>query len=366
MGAAPTRVERGVERVGYRPALDGLRAVAIGLVIWHHTTVALLRPGTGRVYGGFLGVDVFFVLSGFLITNLLIDRHETTGRIALAPFYRRRAVRLLPALVVFLAADTVVASLSGWDMAAQARTVAAALAYVTNWAPTFGWELAKQDPHLWTLAVEEQFYLIWPLLLAGLLRLRADRRVPILVAAFVGVGLWRAFLLIHGVEAYPELYQRTDTRIDTLLAGAILALVLRRGRRGSDRLTAAAGIVGAVVLLFIVCNETLLSNRFLYLGGFSIVAVAAALVIAALLVRGSPFERALSIPPAVHLGRISYSCYLWHLLVFILVRDHLHGPPTVVRVAVAWTLALAVSLASFWLVERPVLDRRRRRLVGRP
>jgi len=267
---------------------------------------------------------------------------------------------------VFLAADTVVASLSGWDMAAQARTVAAALAYVTNWAPTFGWELAKQDSHLWTLAVEEQFYLMWPFLLAGLLRLRADRRVPILVAAFVGVGAWRAFLLVHGVDAYPELYQRTDTRIDTILAGAILALVLRRGRRASDRMTAAAGIVGAVVLLFIVCNETLLSNRFLYLGGFSIVAVAAALVIAALLVRGSPFERALSIPPAVYLGRISYSCYLWNLLVFILVRDHLHGPPTVVRIAVAWTLALAVSVASFWLVERPVLDSRRRRLAGRP
>lgn len=345
--------------IGYRPALDGLRAVAIVLVLWHHTRIALVPPRYSHVAGGFLGVDVFFVLSGFLITNLLLERRERTGAIALWPFYRRRAVRLLPALLGFLAVDTLVAWVAGWDMGDQVRTVLAALFYVTNWAPTFHWELARDHVHLWTLAVEEQFYLGWPLALGLLVRLRSTLRAPAIAVAVLGVGAWRLLLAVRYESVYPELYQRTDTRIDALLVGAGLAVLFQHGWRPTKGVAAGAGLAGAAIVLFAVGNPAAFDPLFLYYGGFTFVAVGTAGVILAALEDGSIVQRWLARPAAVLLGRASYSLYLWHVLVLVLVRDHVGGP-TVLRIAVAWAASVAVAGASFALLERPVLAGGRR------
>jgi hypothetical protein len=165
-GAGPT------ERLGYRPALDGLRAIAIGLVLLHHTSAFLVTSWSATVFpGGFLGVDLFLVLSGFLITTLLLERHRREPR-PIATFYLRRAPRLLPAVIVLLLVVAVVTVLTAGDTGRLPATflVVLILTYTTNWAELAGVHISPYVTHLWPLAIEEQFYLVWPLLLFGALR----------------------------------------------------------------------------------------------------------------------------------------------------------------------------------------------------
>src|SRR4051812_6041644 len=171
MTVPDTELERDARhtRLGYRPALDGLRALAIVMVVCHHS-MPFFRGNDRFPTGGLLGVDVFFVLSGFLITTLLLEERRDTGSISLRAFYKRRALRLFPALWVLLAVHAAVAHQAGWDMTTEWHTILAALTYTTNWAPVFHWNLNADQVFLWSLAVEEQFYLVWPFVLRRLLR----------------------------------------------------------------------------------------------------------------------------------------------------------------------------------------------------
>jgi peptidoglycan/LPS O-acetylase OafA/YrhL len=287
--AAPTRAGRasGSPGLGYRPALDGLRALAVIAVFAYHAELGWARAG-------FLGVDVFFVLSGYLITALLLAERRREGRIDLRRFWARRARRLLPAVVVLLAAVAVAVPLLAPDQAARIRAdLVAALAYVSNWWLIVGeqsyFEAAGRPPllqHLWSLAVEEQFYLLWPPVLALAVRRRSSRRLvkPLLAAAVASAVVMA--LLFQPYSDPSRVYYGTDTRAVALLLGAALAaattrwqLVDRVSRPGRLMLE-AAGLAGVAGLAWAIANVNEFDPR-LYRGGFLAVALLAAGVVAA-------------------------------------------------------------------------------------
>ena len=369
------------------PGLDGLRGLAVAGVVAYH----LGAPGLG---GGYLGVDLFFVLSGFLITGLLLERRDGRGRLGLAAFWGRRARRLLPALLVVLlvlSAAAAVSALSGvTDRGAFRDDVLATLGYVANWhqlvaGQSYFAQFAAPSPlaHAWSLGIEEQFYVVWPLALAALLwgagrragTAGTGRRRPVLLvvtAAALASAAWMAWLAAHGASA-DRLYYGTDTRAFDLLVGAALAIALW-GRPepspGRRRLRASAGAAGFAGLAAVwawagrAAGPT--PSRWIFEGGMALAAVAAlAVVTDAAGSRPGPLGRLLSVAPLRFLGRVSYALYLWHWPVITQLtaeRTGLHGAALAgARLGVMGTAAVASTL----LLEEPV-RRWRRTASGTP
>jgi peptidoglycan/LPS O-acetylase OafA/YrhL len=343
--------------LGYRPALDGIRAVAISLVVLGHVAFFLAPAWNGRVArSGFLGVDLFFVLSGFLITTLLLERHNRE-RHPIGTFWERRALRLLPALIVLLGVNLLAAVFFEPSVADALRSIVVALTYTTNWAELHDIQISQYVLHFWSLAIEGQFYLVWPLVLFGLLRLGASSRQVLAVIAVlvIAVIVWRAVLWEGGLE-WLRLYLRTDARFDSLLVGAALAL-LPYDEIGARIPPAARSLLGfAGLAAFCVCAQVLHPwSGFLYLGGFTLLAVVAAVVTLVALQPSSALYAVLACTPMVLLGRISYSLYLWHLPLFIFLADNTQSWPVPVRVVVGVAGALLLATASYVFVERPAL-----------
>lgn len=365
----------------YVPALDGMRAVSVGLVVASHL-------GLGSFVPGGLGVTIFFFISGFLITRQLLAERAATGGIAIGAFYVRRALRLYPALLVMVAVGgALFATLGGRITAAQ---VAAALLYYANYFfYGGGFDTGLPDtfhPYsiLWSLAVEEHYYLCFPLLVL----LLAGNRLRFtwgLAAAIVAVGLWRwhVALVCHADPAaclggVPEdrVVRATDTRVDSILFGALLATALdTRLGPGLLRLlrTPLAAVAGAVLLLLsLVFRDPLFRDSF----RFSVQGIALLLGIGGVLfsARFGWVRGLLSIRPAVLLGRWSYSLYLWHWIVLVLACAAF--PQAVGRrvtqdggFGVEWfalivppllALSLATSCASYYGIEQPMVRLRRR------
>lgn len=347
------------------PGLDGLRGLAVVAVVLYHVDPNLLP-------GGFVGVDLFFVLSGYLITSLLLVEHERSGRIAIGEFWQRRVRRLWPLAWLALAAIAV-GSLSGVWGADRQRSlpweVLSAVTNVSNWYQIdhggYVQLFVAPSPlrHFWSLAIEEQFYLVWPLALAGLLALRRRWSVP---AALSVLAVVSTVLGFRYRDLPDRVYLGTDVRMVALVAGAALAWAWRRhplrGPRGVAvrRGVLVAGGFGAVVLV-IAAGTIHADDVRLPTGGFAIIALAATATIAAAL--SSPSWRLLlGWRPLLGAGRISYAWYLvhWPLLVAI-------GPdrPLWLRALVALPLSAGVAWFSHVLVERPVIERRvRPALVG--
>jgi peptidoglycan/LPS O-acetylase OafA/YrhL len=348
-------------RLGYRPALDGVRAVAITLVFVLHTSYHLVPSWNGHVMpAGFLGVDVFLVLSGFLITTLLLERHDREPR-PIRKFWARRALRLMPAALVLLSVNFVCAVVFGKDIADAARSFVVVLTQSTNWAELNGVGISPAIVHFWSLAIEGQFYLVWPLLLFGALKLGVSRRqlIGLVLLATVATALWRAHLWDTG-RGWLQIYLRTDARADSLLIGVALALLPYDRIVGAVRPRVRAA-VGLAALAGIVATAQLVqpSSEALYLGGFTGVALMSA-VLVAMALQPSPLYGLLAIAPVIFLGRISYSLYLWHLPVFDVVAHNTKSWSPVPRTAVGWSIALGAATASYLFVERPAL-----RLKGR-
>jgi peptidoglycan/LPS O-acetylase OafA/YrhL len=375
------RAVTGFDRFRQVDALDGLRGMAILLVVLSHLDelavdgVRDLRghdltpvgPLNDLLDGGFLGVDLFFVLSGFLITTLLAQERRASGAVRFGRFYARRALRLLPALYVFLAAHVAYAVAADLHGTNEAWSIGGALLYVSNWVTADNLFRATEGTgHLWSLAVEEQFYLMWPAVL--LLLARADRSTrllrAVLVAAIVGVALHRADLWSDGVH-WLQVFVRTDTRIDALLIGALAAVVWGGRSRPLPPGFTAAAWVAAVVLVGILPVADYEAG-FVYLGGFSLFAVAAAVVVVAAVDTEWGGNHVLRLPALQLLGRVSYGLYLWHLLVFYAVRRWADDVPIVPRIALALAVSLAVTTLSHWVVERPALRLKRRFAAPRP
>ena len=326
------------------PELDGLRGIAIIVVLIHHQLTSL------SLKGGFLGVDLFFVLSGFLITGLLLSEFEHTGSISIRKFYMRRVLRLGPALALYLIACVIVAyHTQQIGVQRQLNLIAYALLYSTNWRMAFNWDPVL-DPTaiIWSLSIEEQFYLVWPLLLFACLVLRLKRKFVAggLVAVIIAICLHRNALLAEGTHL-TRLYYGTDTRADALLVGCLTALVPFQ-RLTRSWFVRAAAVIGAGFFLYLT-TAVKFTDEWLYRGGFTLIAVVAGLVIA---VAADAPPRPLSIAlrwfPLRWVGRISYGLYLWHWLVIQTTTLYYFG---------YWepwaklTLAVGISAASYYLIE---------------
>ncbi len=375
------------------PAVDGLRALAVAAVCIYHA-------GLGWLPGGFLGVEVFFVISGYLITSLLLAEYDATGRIDLKAFWTGRARRLLPALLTVLISTLLYALVFLPEEVAGLRVEAlAALGYVTNWYLIFADQsyfeaLGRPSllKHLWSLAIEEQFYLLWPLILALLLSVwGATRRGYRSLGLVVAVGAAASTLLM--VSLYEpgsdpsRLYYGTDTRATSLLVGAVLAFVCRprpdgavepvlTAPKATDRCPSAGAFAGAVGAeaaalvglgtLAVACVLVSEDGSFLYQGGFLIVSVATAALIgccvATLKSHGGLVTSILSVSPLRWLGLRSYGIYLWHWPVYMVSRPGVDIPlGGLAALALRLSITLALAELSYRLVETPI----RRGALGR-
>lgn len=354
-------------KLGYLPALDGLRAIAVLAVLFFHADLPWAP-------GGFLGVDVFFVLSGFLITTLLIDASVARGRPDLKQFYLRRARRLLPALFLVLIGSTFLVVTVATDNAAnQQRDLPGALFYVTNWIYVFNdqsyFEAIGRPPmleHLWSLAVEEQFYLIWPWVF--LLAWKLGRSTRVRLFALIGaLASTAAMIAISAVNGYPandpsRVYFGTDTHAMGLLLGAWLATLWVPGRvRRSVALGArasidAAGAVALIVLLVIFWRIDY-QSPLLYFGGFLVLSALVAFLIAAVTHPASRVGRVLGAQPWRWIGQRSYGIYLWHWPVFLVTRPDLDVPLSgTANLALRFGLTFALAELSYRYVEMPIRE----------
>jgi peptidoglycan/LPS O-acetylase OafA/YrhL len=351
------------------PALDGIRAIAVGLVLAEHGGI----PG---VSGGFLGVDVFFVLSGFLITSLLLDELGGTGRIALAGFWIRRARRLLPALIAMVLAVVAARELFPAEATATLRDDAvAAFFWVANWAfvaqkTDYFSQGSPPSPlqHTWSLGVEEQYYLLWPLLVIAVAALIGARaRWAVFALATVGaVGSAAAAIVMASDAGVNRVYFGTDTRVQALLVGSAAAALLVRDwsvltaggtliRRRWRRWVAGGLSVLGLAMLAALAHYATGSAREFRAGLLIVVALAAVLVVAPVaLDQGGPVARVLAWRPLVWLGAISYGVYLWHWPIFLALNGERTGWSGWPLFAIRCAATVAVAAASWWLLEQPI------------
>jgi peptidoglycan/LPS O-acetylase OafA/YrhL len=349
------------KRFPYLPGIDALRALAVLAVFFYHA-------GVGWMPGGFLGVDVFFVVSGYLITSLLLGEYRRHRHIRLGQFWLRRAKRLLPAVGVFIAVTMIVAAIVEPDRMNQLRGDAlSSLFYVANWHFIFSHQSyfeQFQRPslfrHLWSLSVEEQFYLFWPLVFAAGMTLFGRKRLLAGVAAGALGSVALAWLLFHPGGDASRVYYGTDTHAVGLLAGVALALVWSplqlRGRRVGPLvgpLLDAVGVValGYVLLSFVHVHDYDLA---LYHGGYLWLGLVTALLLATLAHPAARLGRLLGQPPLLWLGLRSYSFYLWHWPVLALTRPGIDvSIPRGVLIPLQLIVVLALADLSYRFVELP-------------
>ncbi|HEV7524921.1 MAG TPA: acyltransferase [Acidimicrobiia bacterium] len=352
---APSVAGSADERFARVPALDGIRALAIAAVLAFHN---YSFEGFRHWGGGFLGVDVFFVLSGFLITTLLLREQHGSGRIDLRRFWTRRARRLLPAVCVLILLEAIVAQFVLDPVSARSLRGdgIGTLFYFENWRLAVG--SATTASHTWSLAVEEQWYLVWPLLLVGLLYLARGRAR---IASYF-VGLLAVASAVECAVLYrgdgTRAYFGTDTRAQALLIGALLALVLLRRPRGHSRLVQFGGWGGAAFLVWIFATLKGPAD-WIYSGGFFAVAVASALVIAAVThSEDAPLARILSLRPLVAVGIVSYGLYLYHLPIFLWLTPSSTNLDGLQLLSLRIGVTSIIAVASYHLVEKRFMRRR--------
>nr|WP_281428293.1 acyltransferase family protein [Actinoplanes hulinensis] len=339
---------------GFRPDIEGMRAIAVTLVVLSHA-------GLSGLAGGYVGVDVFFVISGFLITTLLLKELTRTGRISLATFYARRATRLLPASTVVLLV-TVTASWL-WMPATRFKSIAADAIYATFYG--INWRLANEgvqylnadaEPsplqHFWSLAVEEQFYLVWPLLLLIFALAWGKRRTPVIVTLVLVVAASLTVSITQTASSAPWAYFGAHTRAWELAVGALIAVGAAR-LAGLPRALAAAltwaGLAAVLVAAFLYDEETPFPGS------------AAALPVlgaAAIIAGGCAAPRGGAVAllgtwPFQQIGKYSYSWYLWHWPVLMIVPHMLDVEPNIPLNLGLSAGALVLAIGSYHLVENP-------------
>jgi peptidoglycan/LPS O-acetylase OafA/YrhL len=337
---------------GYQPALDGVRAVAVLLVMAGHLNL---------VYAGGLGVDIFFVLSGYLITAILVSEFSANGRISLKKFYARRALRILPAVILLLLVLNVfVAITQPPDEAATLRWDSlGSLFYIANWLRAFGRDLGILG-HLWSLSIEEQFYFFWPITLAFLLsRTLSTNKIILLIGGAVLLVNADRIYLYHGIESFNRIYNGLDARADALLIGC--ALGLSGYQILSRRVFALLGLIGAAFVGYVLFRSypvpANLQVPFGLTVGGTLFALGVAFSLAAILSNPQTiFAKSLRLPPMVWTGRLSYGLYLWHYPVFTFVGGWLPGLTPVRSTALKVCGTFLAATLSYYILERPCLN----------
>jgi peptidoglycan/LPS O-acetylase OafA/YrhL/lysophospholipase L1-like esterase len=347
----------GVSRFGYHPALDGIRALAVLAVIAYHDNATWAR-------GGFLGVDAFFVLSGFLITTLLLLEYRRAAGVSLASFWGRRARRLLPALflvLVFVAWYTH-HYVAPWERTSIRNDGIASLFYFANWRFILDqqsyftlFSAASPVRHTWSLAIEEQFYIVWPLVVLACLRIgRGSARVLAAVSGIGALGSIVAMATLYQDGDPSRAYYGTDARAHELLIGALTAVALVNWRP-PDAVRRALMAIGPVALAGMALFWLHLGDTdpIYYQGGSVLFALLVALIIAAVM-NGGWARSVLSLRPLPWVGRLSYGLYLWHWPITVwLVPNRVHVSPLTLNLARLGLTFVAATL-SYYLVERPI------------
>jgi peptidoglycan/LPS O-acetylase OafA/YrhL len=357
--------------LAYLPALDGIRGVAMLGILGVHAGVYLTA-------GGFFLLDSFFALSGFLITSLLIVEWRRKGTIKLGAFWARRARRLLPALFVMLIGVAIIYGVfvpAGTYPTLRGDALSA-LFYFANWhyiasGSNYFHMTGLTSPliHTWSLAVEEQFYLVWPLVFLGVMKLTRSLRILLTVAVTGALASAMEMALLYNPTNINRLYFGTDTHAQSVLVGATLAIGLRlwaeRRRKDNEQdwqartpwarlVLTAVGSVGLVVS-GVLCATVHSDDAFAYRGGFLIAALAASAVLLSVsCAQSSPVARLLSFRPFTFIGRISYGMYLWHFPLFIFINEERTGLSGWPLFAVRVIPTIGVAMLSFFLVERPI------------
>ncbi|MCB0915889.1 MAG: acyltransferase [Actinobacteria bacterium] len=372
LGRAGVRVRTGrhLQRpappMGYVPGLDGIRALAVlGVLVFHGSDSWL--PG------GFLGVDVFFVLSGFLISTILLEQLSSRGWIDFRVFYLHRARRLLPALVAMVAMSAVLIAVFAHDAAAQfRRTVLPSLLYVANWAfindDLSYFEAIGRPPvlqHLWSLAIEEQFYLLWPLVLLLIYKRRGRLGVGrvafgVAVVSTLLMALLSVLWNVPGQSDASRLYFGTDTHAMSLLVGAALAAVYRPGAMPRSlpllRRLALTGVgvlaLGLVILAYFQVSE---QGTWLYRGGFLVFAFATAALITVVAHPAALLGPVMAWAPLRYIGTRSYGLYLYHWPIFVVLRPEIDVPMGAFGTfLLRMGLTMAVAEVSYRYLEMPI------------
>ncbi|MDK4081179.1 acyltransferase family protein [Staphylococcus pseudintermedius] len=344
----------------YMPGLDGVRAVAVIAIIIYHLNPQWLS-------GGFLGVDTFFVISGYLITSLLLTEYHNTGKIELMSFWLRRVKRLIPA-VIFLVMGVIVLSLIFMPTEIQkvrADSIAA-IFYVSNWwyimqnVDYFEQFAVQPLKHLWSLAIEEQFYLVFPIVLLSLLSfIRRLKSIRIIFLILLVISMIAMMVLYVPNENVARVYFGTDTRIQTLLMGVLLALVWppfqlkAKVNRQMRTMIDTAGVVG-LAILFICFKFVSETNSILYYGGFFLISTVTLLVIASSVHPSGYFAKFLGNKVFTFIGSRSYSLYLWHYPIIVLIHHQfVQGqiPPLVYVVEIL--LMVLMAEFSYKFIEQP-------------
>ena len=360
----PLEAESRPGRPGYIPALDGLRAVAVLAVVAYHLD---------ELPGGFFGVDVFFVISGFLITRLLLAERERNGGIALGSFWIRRFKRLVPALFVVLVAVAIGSRLwlPAWRLGQIRLDALAGIGYVANWRfvlsgqSYFSSGLAPSPlRHTWSLAIEEQFYVFWPLIVVLVAKLAKDhvrRGVGIVaaVAMVVSAG-WMAAAATIGMDL-SRIYYGTDTRVFALFGGALLGTwwdpASQAGssravrRRWATRWSVAGTAAFIPVVVFFVLGSN--AEAVMYQGGFQVLALCAVVLVSGVATGRGPLDAVLAHPVLVWVGRRSYGIYLWSWPTQVFLSEY-WGLESYALDAAVVVLSVALAALSFWLVEEPI------------
>ena len=346
--------------MGYEPSLDGIRAFSVVAVMLYHANIAWLP-------GGFLGVEVFFVVSGFLITSLLIEERESTQRINLKQFWIRRARRLLPALFVMLSATAICVAFYATDSAPDfRRDVFPSLGYFSNWwqifavdTPYFAASSLPVLRHLWSLAVEEQWYLMWPLLFTfvfGAKWMRPKISGVVLVVCSGAVMAATALRFVQDNETRTNfLYLSTLTRSSGLLLGAAVAMLWRPWRKNAlsswwRSSIADALAIASIVVIGVLMATVHVADPFLYQGGLAATTLASAVMVAVVMrPNGLIVKRFFSQNFFVEIGRRSYGLYLWHWPIFVVVHARDSGN----RFAVALAATIIINEFVYQYVEIP-------------
>lgn len=337
-------------KIKYIPGLDGLRGMAILLVMLFHTGFPFFR-------GGFIGVDIFFVLSGFLITSLLLSETSSTGKVNLRNFYIRRILRLGPALVLMLLIVSLTAHAldlkgpAGADILSSIIT----LFYSANWVRAFNLHSMGLLSHTWSLSIEEQFYMLWPVMLIMLIKYLRSEKVIFNAVALLSISSWllRVYMTYSGYPA-ERIFNGLDTRADALLAGCSAALIrsagIWNGRVSKIKSPAYAGFILPFTILFNISWRN--HNTFSWIS-FLVEFLTAVLVLHIASDEKSLIKKFLTFKPLIWLGSISYGVYLWHDPVYEVMRSFGFSKLSILTAGSIITLAIA-SL-SYYIMERPLL-----------